>query len=65
VQIGHFKMFAQNINATDLVVMRKLIGAGQMRPLVERTWSFSEAGAALHRVGTGHLRGLNVVRISG
>jgi NADPH:quinone reductase-like Zn-dependent oxidoreductase len=61
----HFKMFVQNVNAADLVVMRELIEAGAIRPVVERTWSFSEVGAALNHVGAGHSRGLNVVRISG
>jgi len=60
-----FKMFVQNVNAADLVVMREFIEAGTLRPAVERTWSFSEVGAALNHVGAGHSRGLNVVRISG
>ena len=59
-----FKMFVQNINATDLVLMREFIEAGKIRPVVERTWSFSETSAALHHVGTGRSRGLNVIRIS-
>ncbi len=59
-----FKMFVQNINAADLVLMRELIEVGKIRPVVERTWSFSQASAALHHVGTGHSRGLNVVCIS-
>ncbi len=60
-----FKMFVQSIDATDLVVMRELIEAGKIRPVVERTWSFAEASAALQHVGAGHSRGVNVVRISG
>ena len=59
------KMFMQKLNAADLVGMRELIEAGAMRPVVERVWSFAEAGAALKHVGTGHSQGLNVVRISG
>ena len=59
------KMFMQKVNAADLVVMSELIEAGAMRPVVERVWSFAEAGAALTHVGTGHSQGLNVVRISG
>jgi hypothetical protein len=60
-----FRMFVQKINSTDLVVMRELIEAGKMRSIVERVWPFSEVSTALHHVGTGHSRGLNVVRISG
>ncbi len=58
------KMFMQKLNAADLVVMRELVESGAIRPVVERTWSFAEAGAALAHVGTGHSQGLNVVRIA-
>lgn len=58
-----FRMFMQNVNAADLVVMRDLIEGGKVKPIVERTWSLAETGAALHHVGTGHSRGLNVIRI--
>lgn len=61
----HFKLFMQSVNAADLLVMKDLIEAGEVRPVVERTWSLAETGAALHHVGTGHSRGVNVVRISG
>ena len=56
-------MFMQNVNAEDLVVMRDLIEQGTVKPVVERTWPLAETGAALHHVGTGHSRGLNVIRI--
>jgi 2-desacetyl-2-hydroxyethyl bacteriochlorophyllide A dehydrogenase len=59
------KMFMQKLNAADLVVMRELVESGAIRPVVERIWSFAEAGAALTHVGTGHSQGLNVVRIAG
>ena len=58
------RMFMQKLNAADLVVMRDRIESGAIRPVVERTWSFSDASAALQHVGTGHSQGLNVVRIS-
>ena len=58
-----FKMFIQNINAADLDVMRELIEANRVRPVVERTWSFSEVAEALRHVGAGHSRGVNVLRI--
>lgn len=59
-----FKMFVQKVNAADLVVMRELIERGAVKPVVERTWALAETGAALTHVGTGHSRGLNVVRVS-
>lgn len=59
----HFKMFIQNVNAADLVVMRDLIEAGTVKPVVERSWPMAEVSAALRHVGTGHSRGLNVLHI--
>jgi NADPH:quinone reductase-like Zn-dependent oxidoreductase len=60
----HCKLFVQRLDAADLLVMKDLIEAGEVKPVVERSWSLAEAGAALHHVGTGHSRGVNVVRIS-
>jgi hypothetical protein len=59
-----FRMFVHKISAIDLVVMRELIEAGKVMPVAARTWAFSEARAALHHVGAGHSRGLNVVCVS-
>jgi NADPH:quinone reductase-like Zn-dependent oxidoreductase len=59
------KMFMQKLNAADLVVLRELIEAGAIRPVIDRIWPFAETGAALHHVGAGHARGLNVVRVAG
>ena len=59
-----FRMFVQDTNAADLVAMRELIEAGRLRPVVERTWPFAEVRAALHHVGAGHSRGVNVVRVA-
>jgi NADPH:quinone reductase-like Zn-dependent oxidoreductase len=44
--------------------MRGFVEAGTVRPVVERTWSLAETGAALAHVGQGHSRGVNVVRVS-
>ena len=60
----HFRILMQDLNATDLDVMRELIEAGKTRPVVERIWSLPEASAALRHVGTGRSRGVNVVRVS-
>jgi NADPH:quinone reductase-like Zn-dependent oxidoreductase len=59
------RMFMQKLNAADLVVMRELIEAGAMRPVIDRVWSLAETSAALQHVGNGHSRGLNVVHITG
>lgn len=60
-----YKMFMQNLDAADLVVMRELVEQGTVKPVVERTWALAETGAALHHVGTGHSRGVNVIRVAG
>lgn len=60
----HFRLFVQKVGAEDLEVMRGLIEAGTVKPVVERVWPLAQTGAALEHVGTGHSRGLNVVRIS-
>lgn len=59
-----FKMFIQNLNAADLVVLRELVEAKRVRPVVERTWPLAEVGSALRHVGAGHSRGVNVLRIA-
>lgn len=58
-----FKLFVQNVNAADLVIMKGLIEAAKIKPVVERVWSLAEIGTALHHVGEGHSRGVNVVRV--
>lgn len=60
-----FQPLVQDVNAADLVVLRELIEAGRVRPVVERSWALAEAGEALTHVGTGHSRGLNVLRVAG
>jgi len=60
----HVNMFMQKLSAADLVLMRELIDSGAIRPVIDRVWSFSEVSLALQHVGTGHSRGLNVIRIS-
>ena len=60
----HFKMFMQTLVASDLVVMRELIEAGKIRPVVERTYALAEVGEALRHVGEGRARGLTVIRVA-
>ena len=60
----HFKMFVQTLVASDLVVMRELIEAGKIRPVVERTYALGEVGEVLRHVGEGRGRGLTVIRVA-
>jgi NADPH:quinone reductase-like Zn-dependent oxidoreductase len=41
----------------DLVVLRELIEAGKLTPVIDRTYPLSEASQAIGQVGKGHARG--------
>jgi NADPH:quinone reductase-like Zn-dependent oxidoreductase len=47
----------------DLVCMKELFEAGQVRSVVDRCYPLKEAGEAMHYLGTGHARGKIVVTI--
>jgi NADPH:quinone reductase-like Zn-dependent oxidoreductase len=50
-------------NRADLAVLRDLIEAGQVRPVVDRVYPFAQITDALEAMGTGHTQGKLVVRI--
>jgi NADPH:quinone reductase-like Zn-dependent oxidoreductase len=60
-----FKMFVNMPNAADLQTLKDLVESGKARPVIERTYSLAETGAALAHVGAGHSRGQVVIQISG
>jgi NADPH:quinone reductase-like Zn-dependent oxidoreductase len=41
----------------DLVVLKELIEAGKVTPVIDRTYPLSEASQAIGHVGEGHARG--------
>jgi NADPH:quinone reductase-like Zn-dependent oxidoreductase len=47
----------------DLLALADLIAAGQLRPVIDRTYSLDEAAEALRYVGAGHTRGKVVVTL--
>jgi NADPH:quinone reductase-like Zn-dependent oxidoreductase len=53
-KIGTFEAEA---NAEDLEILRTLIEAGQVRPVIDRTYALSETPEAIRRVETGHVQG--------
>ncbi|KAM9341679.1 NAD(P)H oxidoreductase RTN4IP1, mitochondrial [Symphorus nematophorus] len=54
--------FAPSGPALDEI--REMVDAGQIRPVVEETFSFSQVPQALEKVEKGHARGKTVVQIS-
>jgi NADPH:quinone reductase-like Zn-dependent oxidoreductase len=51
------RRFISNPNQADLVVLRDMVEAGQVRPIVDRTFRLDEAVAALQHIAAGHARG--------
>jgi NADPH:quinone reductase-like Zn-dependent oxidoreductase len=49
--------FVAKITGEDLSLVRELIEAGKVRPVIERTYRLSEACDALAHLGRGHARG--------
>jgi NADPH:quinone reductase-like Zn-dependent oxidoreductase len=47
----------------DLVVLKDLIEAGTITPVIDRTYALSETAQAMDRVGTGHASGKVVISV--
>lgn len=55
--------FLANLNRADLGVLRELIEAGKVKPVVERRYALSEIADAVRYIGEGHARGKVVVTV--
>ena len=55
--------FVAKLNRADLDVLRELIEAGQVTPVVDRTYPLSETADAFRYLGEGHARGKVVVTL--
>jgi NADPH:quinone reductase-like Zn-dependent oxidoreductase len=51
------------VNKPDLEVLRELLEAGKVTPVVERRYELSETGDALRYMGEGHARGKVVITV--
>jgi len=51
-------------NRNDLVVLKELIEAGKITPVIDGTYPLGGTGAAIAHVGEGHARGTVVITIS-
>ncbi len=59
----HLIFFICKLNRADLALMRELIEAEQVRPVVDRVYPLAEIADALEAMGDGHVQGKLVVRI--
>jgi NADPH:quinone reductase-like Zn-dependent oxidoreductase len=57
------KFFVAKVTTEHLSLLRDLIEAGKVRPVVERAYPLSEAREALAHLGTGHARGKVAISI--
>jgi len=49
--------FLVSMNHDDLVVLKDMIEAGKVTPVMDRTYGLADVAAAIAQVGSGHLRG--------
>ena len=59
-QLGPAIKFA---NRADLLVLKELIEAGKITPVIDATYTLSDTGKALAHVGEGHARGTVVISV--
>jgi NADPH:quinone reductase-like Zn-dependent oxidoreductase len=57
------RFFVSAVRTPDLLALRDLIEAGQVTPVVDRTYSLVEAPDAVRRLAEGHARGKLVVTV--
>lgn len=50
-------------NRADLLVLKELIEAGKVTPVIDRTYPLSQTGEAIGHVGEGHARGTVVIHM--
>jgi NADPH:quinone reductase-like Zn-dependent oxidoreductase len=55
--------FLVSTNHADLVVLKDLIEAGKVTPVVGNTYPLSRTGEALDRMGHGHAQGKAVITV--
>jgi NADPH:quinone reductase-like Zn-dependent oxidoreductase len=56
-------MYVSRHRRADLDALSRLIEAGQITPVVDRTYPLSEASAAIRRLAEGHARGKIVITV--
>jgi NADPH:quinone reductase-like Zn-dependent oxidoreductase len=56
-------LFASKENGGDLVVLKELIEAGKVTPVIDTTYPLSEVPEALRHLEEGHARGKVVITV--
>jgi NADPH:quinone reductase-like Zn-dependent oxidoreductase len=54
-----------NLNAEDLDVLRDLMQAGKITPVIDRRYALSEVPEAIRYLEQGHARGKVVIKVAG
>ena len=57
------KMVSAKHSQADLLVLKEMIEAGKVKPVMDRVFPFSQTAEALRYLGTGHARGKVVIRM--
>jgi NADPH:quinone reductase-like Zn-dependent oxidoreductase len=55
--------FLAHQNRDDLAVLRELLDAGQVTPVIDRSYRLNEIAEALRYLETGHARGKVVITV--
>jgi NADPH:quinone reductase-like Zn-dependent oxidoreductase len=55
--------FLARQNKADLAVLRELLDAGKVVPVIDRTYRLSEAGQAIGYLEQGHARGKVIITV--
>jgi NADPH:quinone reductase-like Zn-dependent oxidoreductase len=58
------RTFIQSTKLEDLLELKQLIEAGDVMPVIDRTYPLSETASAVRHVGEGHARGKTVITVS-
>jgi NADPH:quinone reductase-like Zn-dependent oxidoreductase len=55
--------FIASENASDLIVLRELIESGQIKPVIDRTYTLSDVASAIRYLVGGSARGKTVITV--
>ena len=59
----NMRMFLAELNKQDLTILRDLMQAGKVTPVIDRRYRLSEVPAAIRYLEAGHARGKVVITV--